>query len=151
MGTAMVDFSPENARFPGLPNAAREELERIYREVDAEIASTGVRCEASGVCCDFENVPHHLYASTVEISHVKEVHPESFAPGSKLCPFWIDRKCMLRERRPLGCRTYFCDERYRDVLEDIYEKYYRRVRAIAEQHDLEWSYVSFVDALRNTL
>jgi Fe-S-cluster containining protein len=147
----MMNSSPNEDRFPPLPDSARSELERIYREADAEIAATGVRCDSSGVCCDFENVPHLLYASTVEISHVKELHPKSFEPGSKLCPFWIDRQCMSRERRPLGCRTYYCDERYRDVLEDIYEKYYRQIRQIAEKHGMDWSYVGFVDALRDTL
>lgn len=138
-------------RFPPLPAEARAELEAIYRDVDAEITSTGVRCDSSGVCCDFENVPHLLYASTVEIRYVKELHSVDFEPGSKLCPFWIDGLCLNRERRPLGCRTYFCDEDYRNVLEAIYEKHYARVREIARRFDFEWAYVSFVDAMRGTL
>ena len=41
------------------PNAplspdARRELEEVYREVDREIASTGVQCWLRGKCCNFE-------------------------------------------------------------------------------------------------
>ena len=126
----------------------REELEAVYREVDNEIESTGVVCWTKSLCCDFEKVDHVLYASSLEIAYIQEQHGDPFPPGSPLCPFWKDKLCTLRQRRPLGCRTYFCDEKYKEVLEDIYEKYYRRLKDIAIRHDIPWSYVPFVAKLR---
>lgn len=126
----------------------RRDVEALYREIDAEIEATGAVCRARGLCCDFERAGHVLYASSLEIAHVRELHPRPFAAGSPLCPFWTEGLCGLRQRRPLGCRTYFCDERFRDRLEAIHETYCRRLKDLAERHRAPWIYVPFVEALR---
>ena len=108
--------------------AIRDELEALYREVDREIRDTGVVCWTRGLCCDFEKVDHVLYATAIEIAYVREERPGPFPSGSVLCPFWTNGLCGFRERRPLGCRTYFCDERYRDRLEALHEKHLSRLR-----------------------
>jgi Fe-S-cluster containining protein len=133
----------------GLSAEVRSELEEVYRDLDREVRGLGVGCWLRGDCCDFERSEHRLYASSVEIAYVSEKHPEAFSGPSALCPFWKEGKCTERERRPLGCRTYFCDARYRDPLQDLYEKHYRRLQGLAERHQLAWSYVEFVAALRN--
>jgi Fe-S-cluster containining protein len=125
-----------------------QEIEEVYRQVDEEIRATGAVCWLRGDCCDFEASPHKLYASSIEIAYVKDRYPDPFPLGSVLCPFWKDRKCTERERRPLGCRTYFCDVRFRDQLEAIYEKHHRKIREIADRHGLEYRYEPFVAALR---
>lgn len=136
-----------------LPPALRDELEEAYRELDAEVRSLGVACWARGDCCDFERSDHRLYASTVEIAYVIEKRGNAIeAEGgrsSKLCPFWKEGKCTERERRPLGCRTYFCDRRYREPLEALYEKYHRRLQKLAERYALDWRYEPFVEAVRS--
>ncbi|MBI4583646.1 MAG: hypothetical protein HY717_06460 [Planctomycetes bacterium] len=128
--------------------ALRQEIEALYRDLEAEIRAAGVACWQRGDCCDFERSDHLLYASTLEIAHVQELHPRPFSPGSKLCPFWIDGLCTLRERRPLGCRTYFCDRRFQEKLHALYEKYHRRIKVLAARHRAPWVYLPFVDALR---
>lgn len=120
----------------------------MYRDVDREIEELGVTCWTRGLCCDFDTVDHVLFASGLEVAAVRERHPGPFAPGSALCPFWKDRLCTLRDLRPLGCRTYFCDERFRPGLEGIYEKHYARLKEIAVRHRLPWSYRPFVAAMR---
>jgi Fe-S-cluster containining protein len=136
-----------------LPPAASKELEAVYQELDSQVRALGVACWARGDCCDFERCDHRLYASTVEIAYVLEKRAETLTaggPGSaKLCPFWKEGKCTERERRPLGCRTFFCDRRYREPLEALYENYHRRLRELAERHALEWRYLPFVDAVRS--
>jgi hypothetical protein len=127
---------------------AREVLEAIYRDVDREILECGVRCERRGDCCDFRRRGHRLYASSLEIAYVKERHPAPFPSGNVLCPFWKGGACAERERRPLGCRTYFCDPRYRRQLEEIYERYHRRIRQACEGHAIPYRYEPFVAALR---
>jgi Fe-S-cluster containining protein len=123
------------------------ELEKLYREVEREVLSLGVGCWARGDCCDFSRFDHKLMASSLEIAYVKEKHPGRLDAGSSLCPFWKAGKCTERERRPLGCRTFFCDRRYRGILEDLHAKYYLRLRQIARSHPCPWGYEPFVDAV----
>jgi len=123
------------------------ELEKLYQEIDREVLSLGVGCWAHGDCCDFRRFDHKLMASSLEMAYVKEKHPGKLEAGSGLCPFWKAGKCTERERRPLGCRTFHCDRRYRRILEDLHERYYRRLRQLARDHPCPWSYEPFVDAL----
>ena len=80
---------------------------------------------------------------------MREKHPGGHDPASRLCPFWREGKCTERERRPLGCRTHFCDTRYRDQLEAIHERHLGRIRAIANEQSLPWDYGEFVKAIRS--
>jgi Fe-S-cluster containining protein len=132
-----------------LPHSLTTQLESLYQELDREIRSLGVGCWIRGDCCDFERCEHQLYASTVELAYVKETHPETFPPDSRLCPFWKEGKCTEHDRRPLGCRTYFCDTRYSEALQELYEKYLRQISALAEEHRFPWRYQPFVAALRS--
>ncbi len=134
---------------PPLPGPVRSEIESIYRDLEAEIRALGVGCWARGDCCDFERCDHKLYASSLEVAYVKEKHPKPFPLDGVLCPFWKEGKCTERERRPLGCRTHFCDRRYRTQLESLYEKHYRRIRGLAAKLEIPWSYRPFVNALRD--
>ena len=132
-----------------LPDSLSSELEAIYQELDSEVRALGVACWARGDCCDFERCDHRLYASSVEIAHVSAKRGQDFPRGSVLCPFWLDGICTERERRPLGCRTYFCDRRYKVPLEALYEKHYRRIQRAAEAHGYAFRYEPFVAALRS--
>jgi hypothetical protein len=141
--------SRATARIERISPEVRASLEEIYREVDREVESLGAVCWARGDCCDFDRVDHKLYATWIEVAHVRDKHPEEFAAGSRLCPFWREGKCTERERRPLGCRTHFCDARYRDQLEAIHERHHGRLREIVRQHDLPWAYADFIEVLRS--
>lgn len=138
-------LSPER-----LPEAARIALEAIYRDVDSEVRSLGVGCWVRGDCCDFDRSDHRLFATSIEVLHVREKHPRPLGIEGKLCPFWKEGLCTERERRPLGCRTYFCDARHREPLQALHERCHVRLRRIAEAHGLRWSYEPFVTAVRRT-
>ncbi|MEM7236169.1 MAG: hypothetical protein AAF517_28655, partial [Planctomycetota bacterium] len=56
--------------------------------------------------------------------------------------------CVERERRPLGCRTYFCDPEYRDETEAVYEELHREIQSLAERYGIPYRYEPFVAALR---
>ena len=131
-----------------LSDDARRELEELYREVDRRIASTGVECWVRGVCCDFDRTDHRLYASSIEVAYVREKHWQEWPSDSRLCPFWVEGRCTERERRPLGCRTYFCDASFRDETHSIYEVAHRAIQELAARHGLDYRYTPFVDALR---
>ncbi len=145
-----MTHSDQAAKNPAFPAAAREALEDIYRRVDRDLASTGAACWLRGQCCDFEKNDHVLWSSSVEIAYVRESRRETFPAGSELCPFWKDGMCTERKRRPLGCRTFFCDPAFRDRTQSIYERYHREIQAIAETWGLEYRYDPFVAALRGS-
>lgn len=156
--------------------AVLDEVRRLYAALDDEVRSLGVGCWVHGNCCDFTRVDHRLYASSVELAYVRAKHPPppkhaahdtaqdtgpdaagnsagkaaEAAPSTNeaLCPFWTNGRCGEREGRPLGCRTYFCDPRFRLPLQDLYERYLQKLRAIATQHSIPWSYEPFVAAMR---
>ena len=136
------------ATVPNLPDSARLELEEVYRDVDEQVRSLGVACWARGDCCNFERAEHRLYASTVEVAYVAETRGRTHPAGSCLCPFWKEGRCTERDRRPLGCRVYHCDARYRVPLEALYESAYRKIRAIADRHEIPWRYGLFVESMR---
>lgn len=139
---------PPESLSTALPAGAREALEAIYRRVDREIESTGVTCWLRSRCCDFEKSDHVLFASSVELDHVREGHPETFEPDGVLCPFWKDGLCVERDRRPLGCRTYYCDPAFSGRVEAIHERYHGEIRALADRFDVPYLYEPFVRALR---
>lgn len=136
----------------GLPRAARAALGELYRRVDREVAGLGAACWIRGDCCDFEREQHVLYASRLETAYAAEESPGPRAPApERLCPFWQGRKCALRDRRPLGCRTHFCDRRYRAALEEIHERYLAEIRRISERSGIPWDYAPFPQAVRRAL
>lgn len=140
----------EDAKSSPLSPAVRRALEDIYRQAEREIDATGVACLLSGRCCDFRKTDHRLFASSLEIAYARAKHPEPFPSESVLCPFWKEGLCMERERRPLGCRTYFCDPRFRDETQAIYERHHAAIAELAERHDIPYRYEPFVEALRGS-
>jgi len=133
---------------PLLSPDLRSAIAAVYRDADAAVSALGAACWARGDCCDFRRADHRLYATGLETAYASETPAGPRNPEEILCPFWIDGRCATRERRPLGCRTYFCDPRYREPLEAIHEKHLRRLREISEIHGFPWSYSGFVAAVR---
>lgn len=118
-------------------------LAALYRDLDREIAALAPRCDARGLCCDFDRVDHVLYASTLEVAYVKANLPrEQWARETgNVCPLLTpEGRCGAREHRMLGCRTYFCQPGFAPYAAELYERYYARIKAIAREHDLEWRY-----------
>jgi Fe-S-cluster containining protein len=149
-------FEAARATCPGitpLPDpAAREralaELEALLAELDAEVAALSPRCELSGRCCRFEEVDHVLYATGLEADLAAARHPAAPPPEAEgRCPYHVRGLCTAREGRPVGCRTYFCDERTTEPLQDLHERYLARVRAIEREHGIAPTYAPFPELL----
>lgn len=134
-----------------LPRGLRDELASLYDQLEARLRGLGVGCWVRGRCCDFKRRDHRLFASSVEIAYAREALRGDLGQDPELCPFWILRRCTARTHRPLGCRTYFCDPRYRDVLEALYEEFYREIQAMARRHGYSWYYGPFVESVRGGL
>jgi hypothetical protein len=121
--------------------ALRERVFRLYDEADAEIASHGPVCVASGKCCRFAEYGHTLYLSRLEAEVLLSGAPAYQTPTNpSFCPFQVNLLCTAREHRPLGCRVYFCDPNYAGKAEPITEKYLGRLKEISDEMGVGWSY-----------
>jgi len=120
------------------------QLEALYAELEAELAALAPRCELSGFCCRFEEAEHDLYATGLEADFAAERHPEAPAPEAEgRCPYHVAGRCQAREGRPLGCRTYYCDDSKREALESLHESYLARVRELESSLGYPASYGLF--------
>ena len=122
------------------PELKRRVLE-VYAAVDRAVAAAGPRCDASGRCCRFTEYGHTLFLSHFEAELLLESAPPFAQPVSRdACPFQVDNLCTARESRPLGCRIYFCDERYTETGSRITEDALRELKRIANVHGEDWRY-----------
>ena len=124
--------------------AAFARLEALYAEVDAFVAEARPVCIRRGVCCRFEQAGHELFATGLEADYAAARHPTAAAPEAPgRCPHHVAGRCMAREGRPLGCRTYFCDRRTESVLAEAHEHFLRALRRIEADLGYPTSYGRF--------
>ena len=128
--------------------ALERDLLALYEQLDEEIARDDPQCRACGECCDFPEQGYELFATTAEaalvVSHERQ--PDSWR-DTRLCPFHVDGKCANRRCRPLGCRTYFCDDSFHTRGPVLYGKYHDLLKAILERHGHEYRYGLFMELL----
>ncbi len=132
------------------PAEAYRRLEAVYEDLERELGPIRPRCDARGLCCDFDAVDHVLYASKLEVDYVKDhVARERYAaPTGNVCPLLDGALCGARAVRMLGCRIYYCDPAWQAPSADLYEKHYARIKAIAVDLGLEWRYAPALVQLR---
>ncbi len=150
-------FERARAVCPGIAVAVDEErralafaaLEELYAELQREIEASHAVCIMRGVCCRFEEAGHELFATALEADYAAERLPDAPAPEAPgRCPYHVGGSCTAREGRPLGCRTYFCDTRTTDVLEEVHAEFLERVRAIERRFGYPAAYGRFPAMLR---
>lgn len=119
----------------------RRELEVIYDDLQEEIVAAGPVCQLSGRCCRFDEFGHTLFLSNLEAELFLE---EGLPPGSSAtgtgCPFQKGKLCTARERRPLGCRVFFCDPSYQERAAALSEQYVARLKELAVRLGKGWEY-----------
>ena len=107
-------------------------------------------CRACGECCHFDKYGHTPYTSGLEVDYIlhNAGRPE-IAAEKGVCPYLVDNRCTVRKYRPLGCRTFYCEEGWKDTSSDIYEKYLRRIKGLYEANGMEWNYAEMFVLLDN--
>jgi Fe-S-cluster containining protein len=126
---------------PAAMTPMREGLLAIYDELAADIARAAPVCELSGRCCRFKEYGHTLFISRPEAEFLLEQGlPENAVVDEAGCPFQINGLCTARERRPLGCRVYFCDPKYAGTGEGLSEIYIARLKQLHEETQTPWDY-----------
>jgi hypothetical protein len=105
--------------------AERGELLALYAEADALLAGWTCACSTSTEeppgCCDIGVIGREPYPTAVEVAEVKHAMRHCAATvrdprrlplaRSRPCPLLsTDGRCRVYASRPLGCRTFFCDD-----------------------------------------
>ena len=122
-------------------NALRDALLAIYDDLAADIARAAPVCELSGRCCRFKEYGHTLFLSRPEAELLLEHGlPANAVVDEAGCPFQINGLCTARERRPLGCRVYYCDPNYAGVGEVLSERYVGRLKQLHDAGMTPWDY-----------
>lgn len=106
----------------------REELMRLYDEVDALLA--GHSCDASADCCHFERTGREPYPTAIEVAELEHAIGANGGPAAfgvakskaagktklpvlgeeRRCPLLsAEGRCRVYASRPFGCRTFFCE------------------------------------------
>jgi len=121
--------------------SVRDEIMKLYAEVDAAVADAGPKCESSGRCCRFTEWGHVLYLSHLEAEVLLDSAPAYDQPVSPDgCPFQKEKLCTAREPRPLGCRIYFCDPAYQETGNRIMEQALQKLKRLADESGAGWRY-----------
>lgn len=119
----------------------RAGLLKIYEALAEEIAQRAPICDLSGRCCRFKEYGHRLYISRTEAELLLEDGlPPDAAVNEAGCPFQQGLLCTARERRPFGCRVYFCDPKYTGQAEELSEKYLGQLKQLHRETGTPWEY-----------
>lgn len=116
-------------------------LLQIYDALAEDLARLAPVCDLSGRCCRFKEYGHRLYLSRTEAELLlSEGLPEGATISEEGCPFQIGLLCTAREKRPFGCRVYYCDPQYAGQAEMLSEKYLAELRALHVESGAPWEY-----------
>lgn len=133
----------EHARRPGVVRAMRA----FYTEADREIAAHNPTCWNRGECCRFGAFGHRLYVTTLEIVYYL-ASGEPAPVTADACPHAVDGRCNARDRRPLGCRIFYCDPKSRHWQGPLSERLLTRLKAMHEELNVPYEYVDWMAAIR---
>ena len=138
--TAAVDSARANAEL-------MTQLAELYARLDGEIAALETQCWGSGACCRFDQAGHRLFVSTAELAYLLGSGPPPAEAHIGRCPYQLGPRCTARDRRPIGCRIYFCDDALADSLGEIYGRYHRQICQLHSRISLAYHYVELTIAL----
>jgi hypothetical protein len=134
----------EAARRPDVVAA----MKRFYEETDRLIAGHAPTCWNKGECCRFGEFGHRLYVTALEVCYYLAMGDLPESPVAETCPHACDGKCHTRDRRPLGCRVFFCDPAAQHWQGSLTEARLGRLRELHEQLEVSYFYVDWLTVLR---
>jgi len=134
----------EHARRSEVVRAMRE----FYVEADREIEEQDPSCQNKGECCRFGEFGHRLYVTSLEIVYYLATGNLPPPVTADACPHSIDGKCHARNRRPLGCRVFYCDPNAQHWQGPLSERRLARLRAMHEQLQVPYMYTDWMAVVK---
>ncbi|MBN2716880.1 MAG: hypothetical protein JXX14_13595 [Deltaproteobacteria bacterium] len=131
---------------PKLPRALKEALASLYDDLATAQRSISVSCHQCGACCNFAEYDHELWVTNLELAYLIETEGSRAAAGTGVCPYLQNNQCIARIGRALGCRIFLC-EQHAIQMETLHEAYFDRLRALAEEYDVDLEYGEFLKSL----
>lgn len=135
--------------FPSQPDVAqlmtdprlKSGLLQIYNDLAQDLARLAPVCDLSGRCCRFTEYGHRLYLTRIEADLLlADGLPKNAEVNEHGCPFQQGTLCTAREKRPFGCRVFFCDPNYAGQAEVLSEKYLEQLRQLHAETETPWDY-----------
>ena len=115
------------------------ELGIIYQHLEKELTQLNPGCDRCGTCCNFDTFEHVLYASSIEVNFItRNLEIPDFNVADNICPFLKDNQCSIRDFRTLGCRIFYCDHNFKEMLYEMYEKYYHMIKDLSLKYNVQW-------------
>ena len=119
-----------------------QDIDNLYERLTQELATLPSPCTSCGFCCHFDKAQHFLYVSTLEMVYLFDKYelPEVKVDG--VCPYLRNNMCSVRDRRMIGCRTYFRLHNKEQTIaaEAIYEKYLLEMKELHRKYGIAWNY-----------
>ncbi len=123
-------------------------LRTFYAEADEGIRGYGAVCHNRGQCCRFGQYGHRLYVTALEVCYYLSGEVPAVSFIGDVCPHAYDGKCHIRDRRPLGCRIFYCDPRAQGWQGPFSELLLARLRSMHEGLGVPYFYADWMTILR---
>jgi len=128
-----------------------EAMRTFYVEADRRIAALPHTCWNKGKCCRFDQFGHRLYVTTLEAAYFLGTAPNRQQPFPPItndaCPCAHDGRCNARDRRPLGCRIFYCDLAAQAWQGPLTEELLARLRTMHDALNVSYRYVDWIAML----
>jgi hypothetical protein len=132
----------------------REAVERLYADAEAEIAAHAPTCWNKGECCQFGQYGHRLYVTALEVAcylaqgGLTEAGPQpALDARADACPHAREGRCQARDRRPLGCRIFYCDPAAQHWQGPLTERCLQRLRSLHDELGVPYFYADWMSVL----
>lgn len=127
-----------------------EAMRAFYAEVDRLVAAQSPVCLNKGECCRFAQFGHRLYVTALEVSYYLARMDEQTVPAvtEEVCPHAFDGNCHARDRRPLGCRVFYCDPAAGHWQGPLTEEMLGRLRKMHDEFAIPYFYAEWLTVLR---
>lgn len=122
-------------------------MQRFYDQADRQIAEQTAVCWNRAECCKFGSFGHRLYVTTLEAAYYLATGDSPPDVPQDACPHAHGGKCHVRERRPLGCRVFFCDPAAQSWQGPVTEEQLARLRRLHGELGVEYIYADWIDVL----
>lgn len=127
--------------------AIAKRVRQVYDLIDSKIAARQGKCDACGKCCDFDSFDHRLYITSPEMIYFAANVDGQIRPmDGGVCPYNIEGKCSVHEKRFAGCRIFLCkgDSEFQGKLS---EEAIAKFKSICAEFGVDYYYADLKTAL----